>query len=294
MTFESGAEGLVIPRREPTSMQSYFLREQNLRILADQVIRKEGIGKNWRILSVGCGYGAEPQELAMRLLDLGFTNFQIDAIDMSREAITEAQRGEIQIYNPSFSSEGKFLQEAARSSLLEHDGISVSADDPMWESSQKVKLSLSDKVRSRINFSAHDILTAPYGNPATYDVVICNNVLPHYSNWERDLILSHLLHSMKDGGFLALENNRNLTISLGPEPKREVWLKSYFAWKNNLARFGLEQEAYKFNYDNYFFKIFLFRYNAEKNKYRIDKPAVKAREMIDRTRLKLKTIAKRR
>lgn len=262
---------------DPTCDCSSFERESNIRVLAKEVLGKE-TNRNWRILCVGCGSGPEPYELTMRLLESGHRRFTVEGIDVSDEAIERAKKGEI-VHDEDFGSFGDrdFLQEMERAGMIKK-GEESRKKRRRPQRSRLSRYELTDEVRSRMNFSTHDIIDSPYGKPQSYDAIVCNNLLMHFPVWTRELILAHILRSLKDGGIVVLEHNERLW-GMGATPERIAWLKPYYDWKSDLSKFGLHPE--EVISEDLFVPTKFFRYRSNENQFKDKNLGIRNKKLIE-------------
>ena len=258
----------------PSCNYSFFLREANIRGLASEISKKQG--NNWNVLSVGCGYGPEPYELAMRLVKGGKTEFKIDAIDVSPATIKKAQEGKFTIGDYIGSStEREFFDEMSNAGVLRYVG------ERKTRSSKVIEYGVTDEVKSHIAFSVHDIIEGPVlpHNQVPYDLVICNTVLQHYPPWTRQLIVANIMENMKDGALLALEHNEWLN-GIAMTPERVSWLEPYYKWKETeLPKLGLIPE--EITPEGFLLPLTVYRYNAYLNPYKGKNLAIRNMQVIE-------------
>ena len=70
-----------------------------------------------------------------------------------------------------------------------------------------------DKVRSRVFFRYHDLLSLkPIGSD--YALVVCKNVLLHFQYSERIEVITMYHQALSPGGFLALENTQKMPVEI--------------------------------------------------------------------------------
>jgi chemotaxis protein methyltransferase CheR len=70
-----------------------------------------------------------------------------------------------------------------------------------------------EKVRSRVFFQYHDLLTLkPIGSE--YSLVVCKNVLLHFQYNERIEVIKMYHQALTAGGFLALENTQKMPVEI--------------------------------------------------------------------------------
>lgn len=161
----AGASLASIQRPGGLKMSSWFFRE--VEQFLDLARYAHESGRPLRLLSAPCSTGEEPYSMAIALLDSGFSNFTIDAVDISSEAIEYAERG---IYPPSAFSEPN-VPESWLGTYFEPNGrgFEVSVD-----------------VRARVNFHQANLLEAGAANGA-YDAIFCRHLLLHLDD-EQDKV----------------------------------------------------------------------------------------------------------
>ena len=86
-------------------------------------------------------------------------------------------------------------------------------DTHFTEDSDTKKWKLSEEIRKSVEFQRHDLLSLV---PPVDKVglVVCKNVLLHFSQPERLEVLRMFLNSLDDGGFLAMEQTQVLPDEL--------------------------------------------------------------------------------
>ncbi len=137
-----------------------------------------------RILSVPCSSGEEPYSLAMCLLDAGVEQerFQIDAVDISQNALLRAARG---IYGKN-SFRGQELAFRDRHFTEVKDGFALSAI-----------------VRQQVNFQRDNVLDDGFMmDSPPYDFIFCRNLLIYFDRATQDLTLAKLHRLLAADGML--------------------------------------------------------------------------------------------
>lgn len=137
-----------------------------------------------RILSVPCSSGEEPYSLAMCLLDAGVAQerFQIDAVDISQNALLRAARG---IYGKN-SFRGQDLSFRDRHFTEVKDGYA-----------------LNGLVRQQVNFQRDNVLDDGFlADAPTYDFIFCRNLLIYFDRATQVLALAKLNRLLADDGML--------------------------------------------------------------------------------------------
>jgi len=143
-----------------------------------------------RILSLPCARGEEPYSIAMSLLMAGFTQFSVDAIDVSEQFIETARKG---VYGP-YSFRGKKPEELAGYVRPKGDRFQV-----------------VDFVRDRVRFAQGNVLHGvPW--PGTYDFIFCRNLLIYLTPSARESAMNHLLSALAPDGEIYVANCEAATM----------------------------------------------------------------------------------
>jgi chemotaxis protein methyltransferase WspC len=147
-------EAVVIP-------ETWFFRDQGAFAALQEYAETQRIchpQQRMKLLSLPCSTGEEPYSIAITLLKAGFTpdQFQIDAIDVSQQALAKAERA---IYSQK-SFRGNSLAECDRYFQQTNDGYAVRAE-----------------IRKTINFIHGNILQPHFLIAKQYHVVFCRNLL---------------------------------------------------------------------------------------------------------------------
>lgn len=150
-------------------------------------------GREIRIWSAGCSTGQEAYSLAIILDEyLRATGkelrFRIFATDISREALSVAERGE---YYESDMQNVKLKY--ARAYFTEAGG----------------KYTVVKAIKDKVSFAHYDLLDTSSANPpesifGSFDLVCCNNLLMYYRKDLRMVMLKKLERSLSPNGLLAV------------------------------------------------------------------------------------------
>ena len=127
-----------------------------------------------RILSVPCSTGEEPYSLAMALSDIGYpsSRYQIDAVDISTDAIARARRGTY--------SENSFR------------GDEMDFRDQYFVKENK-DYKLSEKIREMVNFYHGNLLdTGSFPVYGPYHIIFCRNLLIYFDRADQGRTISAL------------------------------------------------------------------------------------------------------
>ncbi|HWR41353.1 MAG TPA: CheR family methyltransferase [Patescibacteria group bacterium] len=176
---------------------TYFFRDVHTLNLVVQHLLPQVAGRSRvKVWDAGCAMGQEPYSLAILLAEgmgkFAFRNVHIDATDLDGSCLF----GDI-IAGGEYPAEE--LQRIPEDKLQRH----------FAPSGRSGYLRLNEEIRSRVTFRRHDLLTLqPPG--AEYSLVICKNVLLHFSAQERVSVLQMFHRSLVPGGLLALEQTQKL------------------------------------------------------------------------------------
>jgi two-component system CheB/CheR fusion protein len=151
-----------------------------------------------RIWSAGCSTGEETYSIAILLLELLRREnldmkLRIFGTDISEEACEYARRG-VYADRKACGVAGHLMKR-----YFEVDGPTCT---------------VSQDVKRHIKFRVHDLFSRP---PFTMlDLVICRNVLIHFNQDARSVVLTHFNSVMNPGGILVLGKSEAIT---GPESR---------------------------------------------------------------------------
>ena len=161
-----------------------------------------------RVWNAGCAMGMETYTMAMLFAEklgyFGFKNLTIDATDIDgsnlfAEIINTGIYADEDLQRIPDLYRNKYFQPADKSGH-----------------SQIIEL-----VRSRVKFQRHDLLSLkPVGS--SYSLVLCKNVLLHFTPAERVQVMRMFHDSLAPGGFFAVEQTQILPEELQPHFDRVV------------------------------------------------------------------------
>ena len=145
-----------------------------------------------RLLSLPCSTGEEPYSIAMTLLEAGLSveQFQVDALDVSEAALTQARRGLFGAYSFRPGQSVAASLDTIVDRYFERDGE---------------RYQLIDRVRSPVQFrpgNLADPMCLYQTQP--YDVVFCRNLLIYFHQAARDRAMRTLHRLLKPNGLLFL------------------------------------------------------------------------------------------
>ncbi|BAY10261.1 CheR family methyltransferase [Calothrix sp. NIES-2098] len=171
-------------------LETWFFRDKQPFDFLTHYIRQEWLSKSYtsrlRLLSVPCSTGEEPYSLAMTLLDLGLvkSQFQIDAIDISKKALDKARKA-IYSRNSFRSTTNEFQQRYFTSIGKDYQ--------------------LVEQVKTAVNFHQGNLLAPDFLlDRAPYDIIFCRNVLIYFDSTARQTALKNLHRLLKRQGTLLV------------------------------------------------------------------------------------------
>jgi chemotaxis protein methyltransferase CheR len=153
-----------------------------------------------KIWDAGCALGQEPYTLAILFAErLGavFNNLCIDATDYDEEN----HFGDV-------VTAGEYKTEELQR-IPDHIFAKYFEEAPGNPGHHRV----IDRVRSRLVFTYHDLLSLrPVGSD--YPLIVCKNVLLHFSYEQRIDVLRMYHHSLAPGGYFATENTQKIPTEI--------------------------------------------------------------------------------
>lgn len=180
---------------------TYFFRDlQTLEMVRDHAIPSLRTRRYIRIWDAGCAHGPEPYSIAIILREnmgqMIFRNVQIHATDIDgsnlfgniiREGVypkEQVQRVPASIFQRYFLPHG-----------------------------DKGEVRISDEIRRSITYQQHDLLSCQPLR-ADYSLIVCKNVLLHFSEAERIRVLRMFHTTLEDGGYLVTEQTQKMPASV--------------------------------------------------------------------------------
>jgi chemotaxis protein methyltransferase CheR len=178
---------------------TFFFRDLPVLEYAVEATIKVAMGRmRIKVWDAGSALGQEPYTLAILFAErLGatFNNLYLDATDYDSEnnfgeivkqatyKYEELQRIPADIFTKYFISQGSDLHQVC------------------------------DKVRSRVYFQYHDLLTLK-AIGTEYALVVCKNVLLHFQYNQRIEVIKMYHQALCPGGYLALENTQKMPAEI--------------------------------------------------------------------------------
>jgi chemotaxis protein methyltransferase CheR len=179
----------------------FFRDEQSLTVAAQKLISLTMGRTNVHILNAGCAMGMETYTFAMILAEnmgkFALRNVKIHAVDIDNENVDFGKTVTEGIYHKDH------LQRIP-------EGLFNKYFVPETNGSY---FRVSDNLRGIVTFHKHDLLTLkPVRND--FSLIICKNVLLHFSHRQRVEVLSMFHQILLYGGLLVMENTQNMPDEL--------------------------------------------------------------------------------
>ncbi len=176
---------------------TFFFRDsQVLELALDHVVPELAGRSRPRIWDAGCAMGPEVYTLAImlagRLGQFAFRNLRIDATDLDETGQFE------DIVRQGIYPEGELKRMPA--GILEQ--YFEPADTPD-------SYRLADRVRASVRFQRHDLLSLREID-CGFSMVVCKNVLLHFSHAQRVEVIRMFHRSLGTGGYFATEHTQKL------------------------------------------------------------------------------------
>lgn len=176
---------------------TYFFRDlQTLELAVENLLPAIAGRQNVRIWDAGCAMGPEPYTLAILLAErmgrFAFRNLRIDATDIDGSNLFA-----------KIIEDGIYAREEVEripADLLSKYFTPASKPDTFQ---------IDANLRARVSFQKHDLLTFKAAG-SDYSLIVCKNVLLHFSPEERIKVYQLFHSSMAEGGLLINEQTQKL------------------------------------------------------------------------------------
>lgn len=174
--------------------------------------------KPFRIWSVGCAAGQEVWSLAMALSDKKLTNYLILGTDVNQQALIEARKGQYnqQQYRliPAEYQRYVSIPLTRQSSLKPYILTSRHAssrqtfkasrlNQPHFDETAK-NWQIAPELHKKVDFVWHNIFTQNPATPYLQQVILCQNVLIYFRQFDQRDILTRLAAQCVVGGYIVL------------------------------------------------------------------------------------------
>ena len=175
---------------------TFFFRDQHVLDLIVREVTPTLAGRSRaRIWDAGCAMGPEPYSLAILLAEamgyFAFNNLRIDASDLD----------DCGLFGPIIANGSYPWTELER--------VPPALFQKYFEPDTQGRFRVVDRIRSRLSFYRHDLLSLkPVGEG--YNLIVCKNVLLHLQPAERVEVFRMFYAALAPGGFLATEQTQKL------------------------------------------------------------------------------------
>jgi chemotaxis protein methyltransferase CheR len=180
---------------------TFFFRDQHVLDLVVRHAVPTFAGRSRvRIWDAGCAMGQEPYSLAILLAEamgyFAFNNLRIEASDLD----------ECGLFGPIVAA-GVYAWE-------ELERVPAPLFEKYFEPHEARRYRLVDRVRSRVSFRHHDLLSLRAFGEA-FNLIVCKNVLLHFQPAERAAVVRMFHAALASDGFLATEQTQKLPEEVG-------------------------------------------------------------------------------
>ena len=176
---------------------TYFFRDmQTLELIRDNCLKSLASRQRIKIWDAGCAMGPEPYSLSIIFREnvgyMYFRNIKIIATD-----IDQSQQFDKIILDGIYPREQveRIPKEILSKYFVDVDGGKY--------------FQIIEEIRKSVSFRRHDLLTLK-PIEESFDLILCKNVLLHFSYEERIKVLTMFYNSLNVGGFLAVEQTQKI------------------------------------------------------------------------------------
>jgi len=180
---------------------TYFFRDvYTLDLIIRYVLPKLRSQRYINIWDAGCAHGPEAYSIAILLREnmtgMLFRNVRIYATDIDRsdrfgQIVTEGLYSEQDIRRVPVAFRHKYFTETDRAGWYR----------------------LTDEIRCRVSFVKHDLLSLEPVRVG-FSLVVCKNVLLHFTARQRLDVMRMFYDSLRDGGFFVMERTQQMPALL--------------------------------------------------------------------------------
>jgi chemotaxis protein methyltransferase CheR len=184
---------------------TYFFRDiQTLKmipsVLIPLIVENEDYKKNKSITiwSAGCANGSEPYTLAILLKEMldreTFSSIQIYATDIDPNNKFE-----------DIIKKGSYPQEA-----LKKIPEKMFVNNFIKDTNIPDNYFISKEIREHVKYIRHDLLSLKPILEKPFDIILCKNVLLHFTEKQSTDIINMYYHSLSNNGFFITEQTQKL------------------------------------------------------------------------------------
>lgn len=187
---------------------TYFFRDtQTLKvipcILIPQILEDEDCKdkRSINIWSAGCANGSEPYTLAIIL----------------KELLDEEIFSRIQIYATDIDPNNKFENIIKKGSYPE-DALQkipekMFVNNFIKDTNIQGNYLISERLKEHVKYIRHNLLSLKPIIERPFDVILCKNVLLHFTEKQSTDIINMFYYSLSDSGFFITEQTQKLPVS---------------------------------------------------------------------------------
>ncbi|PLX10419.1 MAG: chemotaxis protein CheR [Marinilabiliales bacterium] len=169
----------------------YFLRDEIKKGFFDKI--KSDKLKVW---SAACSTGQEPYSLAMMLFDIlksEHYDFSINATDISKSVLEKAV---LAIYPMALINQ--IPDNYIKKYLLKS------------KNNSEAKFRIAPEIRSKVEFSVHNLLDEKINLKHKFDIIFCRNTLIYFDRETQLKVINNLLSKLNNKGLLFLGHSESL------------------------------------------------------------------------------------
>lgn len=175
---------------------TYFFRDMyTLELITKAVVPYISGKSNIKFWDAGCAMGQEAYSLAIvfaeNLGNFAFKNLHINATDIDGSNLFE------QIIQSGEYSEGEIKR------------IPENIRNKYFNSNDSGQFQVIDKIRTCVDYRKHDLLSLETIG-SKYSLILCKNVLLHFSPTQRVEVIKMFHKSLDTNGFMATEQTQQL------------------------------------------------------------------------------------
>jgi chemotaxis protein methyltransferase CheR len=179
---------------------TFFFRDQHvLDLIVKHVVPSLSGRSHPRIWDAGCAMGQEPYSLAIMMAEgmntFGFNNLRFEVSDLD-----------------DCNTFGDIIREAAYP-WEELERVPKPLFEKYFEAVGPRRYRVVDRIRSRVSFRRHDLLTLqPIGDGFSF--ILCKNVLLHFQPQQRVEVIRMFHRALCPGGYFATEQTQKMPPEL--------------------------------------------------------------------------------
>lgn len=199
---EALIEAVVVP-------ETWFFRDREPFVCLSQFVKTEWKRNGvFRVLCVPCSTGEEPYSIAITLLECGLmaTQFRIDAVDISQQALQKAKRA-------------VYTKKSFRGGTV----------NPRYFQPHENGYEVRSTVRETVHFMQGNILEPAFLPHQQYQAIFCRNLLIYLDQTSRNRVIEILDRALMPSGLLFVGSAE--TSQLSGKPYRSMQHASAFAYR---------------------------------------------------------------